>query len=258
MPMNIMISSTVKDLKYLREQIGLYIQSCGHTAWVSGSSTFPHICDDAMKNCIKAAEQCDRLIVILGKRAGLLFNKSNNITITEAEYNAAKKAGKPILGFVESDVWHDARIYHKAKKDGVNIEQIRGLLDTDNLALERIDRLMHDKGGVSWLEPFATGQEVIEHIANKWNIKLTPAPPSELSPVHIEILKEVNNACKYVPGIWLKILDERLRAKWWGINTYQYVAELIDDELLALPKSTHELNGSALLRITAKGKRRLE
>lgn len=107
--MKIFVSSTVKDLGDLRDELYRRLKELGHTPWFSEKDDFPsNRHPDAMTNCLRVVEECDLFVVLLDKRAGLPYSKRDGspypelfgLTISEAEYRCAKKKGKPICIFI--------------------------------------------------------------------------------------------------------------------------------------------------------------
>lgn len=125
--MKIFVSSTVKDLRDLRDELYRRLKELGHTPWFSEKDDFPanrHL--DAMTNCIKVAEECDLFVVLLDKRAGLPYSKRDgspypelfDLTISEAEYRCARKKGKPICIFIRKRVENECAIYRQMDEEG--------------------------------------------------------------------------------------------------------------------------------------------
>ena len=118
--MKIFVCSTVKDLGDLRDELYRNLKQSGHTSWFSEKDDFPtNRHPDSMTNCIKVAEECDFFMVLLDKRAGLLYTKREgspypelfDLTISEAEYRCARKKGKPVCIFIRKRAESESAIY---------------------------------------------------------------------------------------------------------------------------------------------------
>ena len=165
--MKIFVSSTIKDLGYLRDELYRNLNDLGHTSWFSEKKDFPtNYHPDAMTNCLKVAEICDLFVVLLDKRAGLPYSKRNGspypelfgLTISEAEYRCARKKGKPICIFINKRAENECAIYRQIIEE----EQKKKLkFYSDSGVYEFYDRLMHEKRHVPWRYTFDTIYDIM-------------------------------------------------------------------------------------------------
>lgn len=188
--MKIFVSSTVKDLGDLRDELYRRLKDQGHTPWFSEKDNFPtsrHL--DAMTNCLRVAEECDLFVVLLDKNAGLPYSKRDGspypelfgLTISEAEYRCARKKGKSICIFIRKRAENECALYRQI----INEEQRKKLkLYSDPGVYEFYDRLMHEKPDVPWRYPFDSINEiigplnaVIGEVQAKSSVSYLPAPP---------------------------------------------------------------------------------
>ena len=66
--MRIFVSSTVKDLEDLRDELYRTLKELGHTPLFSEKDDFPsNQHPDAMTNCLKVAEECNLFVALLDK-----------------------------------------------------------------------------------------------------------------------------------------------------------------------------------------------
>ena len=141
---------------------------------------------DTMKTCLDNVKKCDRFILILNQRSGLPYESnekypdgSYKFTITREEFNTANNAKKPILIFINHEIYVQSKIYHKEK-----IKKNRNLTkeEFDNLNLkgdiglfEFIEDLQHLKRNgekeIKWIEPYNYSRDIIEQIQLKWDLK---------------------------------------------------------------------------------------
>jgi tetratricopeptide (TPR) repeat protein len=188
--MKIFVSSTVKDLGDLRDELYRRLKELGHTPWFSEKEDFPtNRHPDAMTNCLKVAEECDLFVVLLDKRAGLPYKKRDGspyqdlfgLTISEAEYRCARKKDKPVCIFIRKKTENESAIYRQ-----ITDEKQRKSMKwySDTAVYEFYDRLMHEKPNVPWRNTFDSINEimgplnaVIGEVQAKTSVSYLPAPP---------------------------------------------------------------------------------
>ena len=166
--MKIFVSSTIKDLMYLRDELYRHLKDLGHTPWFSEKKDFPtNYHPDAMTNCLKVAEECDLFVVLLDMRAGLPYSEKDGspyselfgLTISEAEYRCARKKGKPICIFINKRAENECALYRQI----IDEDQRNKLkLYSDPGVYEFYDRLMHEKPHVPWRYTFDSINEIME------------------------------------------------------------------------------------------------
>ncbi len=165
--MKIFVSSTVKDLWDLRDELYRRLKEFGHTPWFSEKDDFPiNRHPDSMTNCLIVAEECDFFIVLLDKRAGLFYTKRDgspyqdlfDLTISEAEYRCARRKGKKICIFVRNKVDNESAIYRQTTDPEVR-KSITWYSEPP--VYEFYDRLMHEKPHIPWRYTFDSIEEII-------------------------------------------------------------------------------------------------
>jgi len=165
--MKIFVSSTVKDLGDLRDELYRCLKELGHTPWFSEKDDFPtNYHPDAMTNCLKVAEECDFFVLLLDKRAGLPYKRRKGspyqdlfgLTISEAEYMCARKKDKPICIFIRKRAEHESSIYRQPD------EETRKSMTwySDPEIYEFYDRLMHEEPHIPWRYPFDSINEIMK------------------------------------------------------------------------------------------------
>lgn len=93
----VFVSSVVQGFEDFRSAARAAIELMGDRAVMAedfGARSY-----SSEKACITEAEQCDIYLVILAERYG--FTDDSGTSVTEAEYEAAKAAGKPIIAFIK-------------------------------------------------------------------------------------------------------------------------------------------------------------
>jgi internalin A len=112
--MKIFLSSTILDLKDLRDTLVQELETDGHKIIASEKGTLPvNSGKHSYEQCLKAAAECDCLIAVIDGRFGGVYPPGSNKSITEAEIEEALKQGKKTLVFVRQSVW-DALATQKA------------------------------------------------------------------------------------------------------------------------------------------------
>ena len=161
----IFISSTIANLRYVRQAISLYVRDCGHIAYRSECPRFPtRGSSHPMDESIFVVQNASHFILLLGTRWGLEYHKDKSTSVTERESFEAKRNSLPILCFIESDTWREAAEAHKKKS-------FEGFA-TDARVLRFIDEhLMH--GDVSWICPFHELEQIRDKLAASWLIEMT-------------------------------------------------------------------------------------
>jgi hypothetical protein len=164
--MNIFVSSTVKDLGDLRNELYHHLKELGHTPWFSEMDDFPiNHHPDSMTNCLIVAEQSDYFLVLLDKRSGLPYTERADspyhdlfdLTISEAEYKCARKKDIPICIFVRTKVDCESAIFRQIDK-----EQRKTINWYSEPAIyEFYDRLMHEKPHIPWRYTFDSIEDII-------------------------------------------------------------------------------------------------
>jgi len=117
-PPTFFISSTVWDFADLRSAIKYTLESRGCTVLASEYSDFRKPLDkNSYEACLRAIEQADYFILLIGSRIGGWYDQNARVSITQQEYRHAyelHKAGRlRIVTLVRREIW-DLRENHKA------------------------------------------------------------------------------------------------------------------------------------------------
>jgi hypothetical protein len=95
----VFISSVIKDFEEFRAAARDAIELMGHRAVMAEKfGARPYSSEVA---CVTEVQQADVYIVVLGKRYGFVTGEC--ISVTEAEFNAARASVRPVLAFVQND-----------------------------------------------------------------------------------------------------------------------------------------------------------
>lgn len=99
---NIFVSSTVEDLRYLRDATREVIQDLGYLPRMSEHGDFGYSpYTSAEDSCYKVIKECHIALLIIGKRYG--EPKSNGLSVTHNEFRAAWDSQVPTIKLVDRD-----------------------------------------------------------------------------------------------------------------------------------------------------------
>lgn len=109
----VFVSSTCYDLAEERSQLERFIISYGFQPILSEYSDVFYDPDEHTHNaCVKEVSHCDLFILIISGRFGGKHIDGDGESITQAEYNEARRLKIPIFSFVKNDVLN-AQLYFK-------------------------------------------------------------------------------------------------------------------------------------------------
>ncbi|EPT8343730.1 DUF4062 domain-containing protein [Vibrio vulnificus] len=109
----VFVSSTCYDLAEERAQLERFITSYGFQPILSEfSDVFYDPDEHTHEACVKEVAHCDLFVLIISGRFGGKYISGTGESITQAEYNEARKLNIPIFAFVKSDVLQ-AQLYYK-------------------------------------------------------------------------------------------------------------------------------------------------
>lgn len=116
----IFISSTVIDLKYLREVVRETIFDLGFQPIMSDKGDVGYLwTKSAEKSCYFTVKECDMVISIIGKRYGSIGK--NKLSFTHNEIQTAKKNKIPIITLIEKEVMNYYRNIYKENNESMQI-----------------------------------------------------------------------------------------------------------------------------------------
>lgn len=135
----VFLSSTIHDFRDLRSAIRVWLEEYGFEVQASEFNDFPQIPDsNSYESCLKAIDESNYFILLVGSRVGGLYDAAKKISITRMEYQHAYerlKAGKlKMLVFVRKEVW-DIREDRTALRKYIEDNFVKeGELDADQAA----------------------------------------------------------------------------------------------------------------------------
>ncbi|MBI1321947.1 DUF4062 domain-containing protein [bacterium] len=106
----VFISSTVFDFRDLRSSLKFWLEELGYTVFLSENNDFPVQADlNSYENCLRAIDESDYFILLVGGRVGGMYDEQNKTSITQAEYRRAYDQlvnGKiKLISFVRREIW---------------------------------------------------------------------------------------------------------------------------------------------------------
>ena len=141
----IFISSTFFDLKQIRSDLDLFIDTMGYESIRNEEGDIPYGKDDALEEyCYKEIKSVDIVISIIGGRFGS-ESKRNTSSISQIELKTAHKENKQVYIFIEKNVLAEFETYLINKDKDINfkyvddvriysfIEEIKGLNNNNNI-----------------------------------------------------------------------------------------------------------------------------
>tara|TARA_B110000211_G_scaffold85725_1_gene100621 strand:+ start:438 stop:1469 length:1032 start_codon:yes stop_codon:yes gene_type:complete len=112
----VFISSTCFDLSEVREQLSRFISNYGFEPVLSEhGDVFYHPDLHTHEACVHEVTNCQLFILIVGGRFGGEYISDRSKSITNAEYDAAKKHDIPVFTYVRSEVLSNHHIYQENK-----------------------------------------------------------------------------------------------------------------------------------------------
>jgi fructose-specific phosphotransferase system component IIB len=141
----IFLSSTFYDLKQVRADIDMFIESLGYEPVRNEEGDIPYGKDDALEEyCYKEIKTIDILISIIGGRFGS-ESRRNSASVSQIELKTALKEGKQIYIFIDKNVLAEYETYLLNKENETKfryvddsrvykfIEEIKGLNANNNI-----------------------------------------------------------------------------------------------------------------------------
>ena len=107
---NIFLSSTVADLKYLRDGLRDAVADLAYNPVMSDHGEVGYLNPTtAAASCYRSVKQCQIVVLIIGKRYGGVDHEG--ISVTHKEFRAAKEHEIPTITFVESQVLNYKEVF---------------------------------------------------------------------------------------------------------------------------------------------------
>lgn len=139
---NIFISSTIADLRYLRDALRGAVIDLAYTPVMSEHGEVGYLNPStAAESCYRSIRQCQMAIIIIGRRYG--EPSEDGISVTHKEFRTAREHDIPLIAFVESEVMHYKDV-HKASPSSDTWNKF-ALMDHPKLTFGLIDEITSAK-----------------------------------------------------------------------------------------------------------------
>lgn len=116
----VFVSSTFRDLVEERQAVSRAILELNHIP--AGMELFPAFDEDQLDFIKKVIDDCDYYLIILGGKYGSVTDEG--ISFTEAEYNYAVEAEKPVIALINNNI--DDLPSKNVEKDPDLIQKLQG------------------------------------------------------------------------------------------------------------------------------------
>lgn len=167
----IFISSTCFDLLEVREQLKRFVKSFGFDPILSEyGDVFFHPDLNTQDACVNEVSNCQLFILIIGGRFGGNYNFDKDKSITNAEYEAAKKANIPIFTYIKNGVLSNHHIYRENKKEkfvnSINFPAIEKQENAENI-FKFVDEVRRSPTNNAF-EGFDNFNDIESHLRKQW------------------------------------------------------------------------------------------
>ena len=167
----VFISSTCFDLSEVREQLKRFVRSFGFEPILSEhGDVFYHPDLHTHEACVHEVSNCQLFILIIGGRFGGSYTLDKSKSITNAEYEAARKSNIPVFTYIRNGVLNNHHIYRENKNqefvNEINYPAIDKQSDAENI-FSFIDDVRRSPINNAF-EGFDNFNEIESHIRKQW------------------------------------------------------------------------------------------
>lgn len=153
---NIFISSTVGDLRYLRDALREAVLDLAYHPIMSEHGEVGYLNPiTAAESCYRSIQQCQMAVLIIGRRYGDP-TEDGGISVTHREFRTAREHGIPLIGFVEAQVLAYRDVF-KANPDPKTWKKFQHM-DHPELTFTLVDEITSSET-YNGLIPFTTVKE---------------------------------------------------------------------------------------------------
>lgn len=125
----VLVSSTCRDLYLIREQLKKFIEDFGYEPILSEYGDIYYSPDiHTHLSCIREVQNCDMIILIIGKSFGTTYLNENKKSITQHEHDTGYNNNIPMFTFISNDVYQDYYTYKRISEQYENEEKRDELL----------------------------------------------------------------------------------------------------------------------------------
>lgn len=109
---NVFVSSTISDLQYLRDTVREIVEDLSYSVTMSEFGDIGYLTDDTVDNsCLRAIDNCQLAVLIIGKRYGNIGK--NGLSITHNEFRKIKELNIPVIILINKEVLSYKSLYDK-------------------------------------------------------------------------------------------------------------------------------------------------
>jgi hypothetical protein len=179
---NIFVSSTVDDLRYLRDGLREAIEDLAYNAILSEHGGVGYLRPTtAAESCVATVQQCQMMVLIVGKRYGSITEDGRSVT--HHEMRKARELRIPIITFVETDVLAYKKIYDANRS--IPLKDFPGM-DNPAMTFQLIDEVV-DAPFYNGLIQFGTVGDAQKHLKAQIANFVGDALGEVISPIKAEI-----------------------------------------------------------------------
>ena len=201
----VFISSTIYDFRDLRSALKYWLEVLGYEVYLSEHNDFP--ADSGVSsydNCFQVIDQCDYFILLIGRRVGGWYDKSEHVSITQAEYRYAYEKmmnddSIKIVSFVRKEIWDiqedrkalEKYLQNNAKLESITDDQKKDIANHPSKFIEdasfifsylkevgRHDEMKKSTQGIlplpkgNWIYPFYEFEDIVRSLEAVFGIKV--------------------------------------------------------------------------------------
>lgn len=162
----VFISSTFYDLKQIRVDIRGFIESMGYQAIDNNRGDIPYGKTEALeKYCYDEIQSVDILVAILGGRSGMKssLNIEDEITITQAEIETARKHNRQLYIFIDKNVLSEYETYALNKELDIKYKYV------DDIVIYRFIEKIKSININNVIHPFESSGDIIKYLREQFS-----------------------------------------------------------------------------------------
>jgi hypothetical protein len=160
----VFISSTFYDLKHVREDVEIFVNTMGYEAIRHETGSIPYGSEERIeKYAYKELETCDIVVSIIGGRYGTESTADEQYSISQIELKKALEKGIQVFIFIDSNVLTEYHTYkeNKDKKD-VKYHYI------DDVKIYKFIEYIYGLPRNNPITKFDTSVEIITYLKLQW------------------------------------------------------------------------------------------
>lgn len=191
----VFVSSTCYDLKYIRENLKYFINNIGYEPILSEDGDVFYDPDKhTHDSCLSEINLCQIFVLIIGGRFGGKYINGDK-SITNMEYETAKKTRIPIFALVDSSTYSSHHVYTENKKNvKVNENDIK-YPGVDRVEIfDFIDEVRRSSVNNA-IQPFQNYIDIEHYLKKQWAALLYNYLASDAESKRVEqVLEQIHTA----------------------------------------------------------------